>query len=153
MKTGLYDLFYFIRYILNLRNGLRIFLCGEYFSFKNNCFVNEKLYFVMIIKLFGVESSDVREMVNYNNYNILCIAGKNQLKTALLLEAESGTKAIQLLGVQAALTGSALSPCELQNAIDSVSTADVRNVRTFIYLMMSNAPINNIVFLLTNMQF
>nr|AEE63101.1 unknown [Dendroctonus ponderosae] len=53
--------------------------------------------------------------------------GKNQLKASVLLELESGSRAVQLLGTQAVLTGAAISPCELASAIDSVTTGDVRN--------------------------
>ncbi|KAH1003820.1 hypothetical protein HUJ04_003674 [Dendroctonus ponderosae] len=53
--------------------------------------------------------------------------GKAQLKASVLLELESGSRAVQLLGTQAVLTGAAISPCELASAIDSVTTGDVRN--------------------------
>lgn len=59
---------------------------------------------------------------------LLFIQAKNQLKASILLELESGAKAVQLLGSQAALTGSALSPCEISAAVDSVTIGDVRNV-------------------------
>lgn len=51
--------------------------------------------------------------------------GKNQLKTVLFSQLESGANAVQSYGTQAALTGSALSPRDLASAVDSVCTSDV----------------------------
>lgn len=59
---------------------------------------------------------------------LLYIQAKNQLKASILLELESGAKAVQLLGSQAALTGSALSPCEISAEVDNVTIGDVREV-------------------------
>lgn len=50
------------------------------------------------------------------------------MKAALLLELESGRKAVELLGTQAVLTGAAQTPKDIAAAVDSVSTGDVRNV-------------------------
>lgn len=54
--------------------------------------------------------------------------GKNLLKTNLLLELESGSRAVQSYGTQAVLTGTVRSPADVVSAVDSVTTADVRNV-------------------------
>ena len=54
--------------------------------------------------------------------------GKNQLKAAILLDNESGSEAIGLLGTQAALVGAAKSPSQLAAEVDSVSAADVNAV-------------------------
>ncbi|RZC36189.1 cytochrome b-c1 complex subunit 2, mitochondrial, partial [Asbolus verrucosus] len=51
--------------------------------------------------------------------------GKNQLKTSVLLDSESGSNIIGCIGSQAALVGSAQSGSQIAAAIDSVSTADV----------------------------
>lgn len=53
--------------------------------------------------------------------------GKNQLKAALLLEAESGSRAIQDIGSQAALLGCPQTACQIAAAVDSVSTSEVRD--------------------------
>ncbi|KAF7279735.1 hypothetical protein GWI33_006768 [Rhynchophorus ferrugineus] len=52
---------------------------------------------------------------------------KNLLKTNLLLELESGSSAVQSYGTQAVLTGAVRSPADVVSAVDSVTTADVRN--------------------------
>ncbi|EFA00465.1 cytochrome b-c1 complex subunit 2, mitochondrial [Tribolium castaneum] len=51
--------------------------------------------------------------------------GKNQLKAALLIKNESGSSAIDFLGSQAAVLGSAKSPSQVVAEIDSITTADV----------------------------
>ncbi|XP_060519616.1 cytochrome b-c1 complex subunit 2, mitochondrial [Cylas formicarius] len=54
--------------------------------------------------------------------------GKAQLKAAVLSDFENGSKAVQLIGSQAALTGGALSPVQIAAEIDSITTTDVSNV-------------------------
>ncbi|GLV42288.1 Lysophosphatidylcholine acyltransferase [Carabus blaptoides fortunei] len=49
---------------------------------------------------------------------------KNQLKAATLLEAESGSNFIEVMGNQAALTGSVLTPEQIIAAIDAGISAD-----------------------------
>lgn len=58
--------------------------------------------------------------------------GKNQLKAALLLDNESGTNAIENIGLQAALLGVARPIKDVIPEIDSVSTADVKAVSFFL---------------------
>lgn len=66
--------------------------------------------------------------------------GKNQLKAALLLENESGTKAIENIGLQAALLGCARPVKDIIPEIDSVSTADVNAVSFLVtkYVVLPN---------------
>ncbi|CAH0546911.1 unnamed protein product [Brassicogethes aeneus] len=52
--------------------------------------------------------------------------GKNQLKTALLLEGENGANAIENLATQAVLTGTAHSATSLAALVDSISASDVQ---------------------------
>ncbi|XP_050514717.1 cytochrome b-c1 complex subunit 2, mitochondrial isoform X1 [Diabrotica virgifera virgifera] len=53
--------------------------------------------------------------------------GKNQLKTAILLNAESGADVVRELGTQAVLAGAPQSANALAAAVDSVSTSDVQS--------------------------
>ncbi|KAL1517969.1 hypothetical protein ABEB36_001663 [Hypothenemus hampei] len=71
--------------------------------------------------------------------------GKNQFKSALLSELESGSKAVDVIGVQAVLTGDAKSPSDLAAAIDSVSTSDVRNVLQKAGKKLTIASVGNLV--------
>ncbi|KAK9729865.1 Peptidase M16 inactive domain [Popillia japonica] len=52
--------------------------------------------------------------------------GKNQLKTTVLSAMESGSYALEKIGLQAVLTGSALSPGDIATMIDSVSAGEVK---------------------------
>lgn len=47
---------------------------------------------------------------------------------AALSDLENGAIALEKIGLQAILTGSALSPSEIVAAVDSVSVADVKAV-------------------------
>lgn len=61
-------------------------------------------------------------------YGNSIFAGKNLLKTKVLLENESGSNAILNLGTQAVLTGQPQTACQIAAAIDSVTPNDVRSV-------------------------
>ncbi|KAI4471119.1 metalloprotease [Holotrichia oblita] len=52
--------------------------------------------------------------------------GKNQLKTTVLSAMESGSYALEKIGLQAVLTGTVLSPSEIASMIDTVSAAEVK---------------------------
>lgn len=52
------------------------------------------------------------------------------------MENESGSNAILNLASQAVLTGQAQSASQIAAAIDSVSTSDVRNVSSFIPILL-----------------
>ncbi|GJQ70817.1 putative metal ion binding protein [Trypoxylus dichotomus] len=52
--------------------------------------------------------------------------GKNQLKTTVLSDLESGSYALDKIGLLTVLTGCALSPSEIAATIDGVSAADVK---------------------------
>lgn len=55
--------------------------------------------------------------------------GKNQLKTSLLLDADSGSQTVQSIGTQSAILRDQIqSPAQIASAVDSVSTGDVQNV-------------------------
>lgn len=54
--------------------------------------------------------------------------GKNLLKTAVLNELESGTKAVQAIGTQACITGTGYSAQQLAAAIDGLSASDISAV-------------------------
>lgn len=73
---------------------------------------------------------------NLSVFSFFSSKGKTQLKAALLLELESGRKAVEWLGTQAVLTGAAQTPKDIAAAVDSVSTGDVRNVNTFFWLLV-----------------
>lgn len=62
------------------------------------------------------------------------VLAKNQLKTALLLQAESGSQAIGNFGLQAVITGSVRTPAQLAEAVDAISPSDVRNVCCYFLL-------------------
>ncbi|KAG5896064.1 hypothetical protein JTB14_011059 [Gonioctena quinquepunctata] len=70
--------------------------------------------------------------------------GKNQLKTSLLLEAESGSNAVRDIATQAVLTGSPQSAAQLIAAVDSISTSDVRDALKRAGQKISLASIGNI---------
>ncbi|XP_066148530.1 cytochrome b-c1 complex subunit 2, mitochondrial [Euwallacea fornicatus] len=70
--------------------------------------------------------------------------GKNQLKSSLLFELESGSKMAKFLGTQAVLTGSGLSPSDLSAAVDSVTTSDVRNIFQKVGKKLTIASVGNL---------
>lgn len=65
---------------------------------------------------------------------ILFVTGKNQLKTTVLSAMESGSYALEKIGLQAVLTGSALSPCDIATMIDSVSAGEVKAVCILVFV-------------------
>lgn len=56
------------------------------------------------------------------------ILAKNQLKTAILLQAESGSQVIGNIGLQAVIAGAVKTPAQLAEAVDALSPADVKSV-------------------------
>ncbi|XP_018573227.1 cytochrome b-c1 complex subunit 2, mitochondrial [Anoplophora glabripennis] len=71
--------------------------------------------------------------------------GKNQLKTALLLDAESGSQTLQSIANQSAiLRGQIQSPAQVASAVDSVSTADVQNALKKVGQRLTLASIGNL---------
>ncbi|XP_019870660.1 cytochrome b-c1 complex subunit 2, mitochondrial [Aethina tumida] len=68
----------------------------------------------------------------YNLLNNLCASegditrGKNQVKTALLLESESGAHVVESLGNQAVLTGNPQSAATLADMVDELSNSDIQ---------------------------
>lgn len=72
------------------------------------------------------------------NYLIFSICygiflGKNQVKTALLLESESGAHVVESLGNQAVLTGNPQSAATLADMVDELSNSDIQQVCLMIF--------------------
>ncbi|CAH1099140.1 unnamed protein product [Psylliodes chrysocephalus] len=70
--------------------------------------------------------------------------GKNQLKTAILLDNESGADIVRNTGTQAALTQSVSSAKSLVAAVESVTTSDVQNALKKAGRNLSLASIGNL---------
>ncbi|KAJ8931136.1 hypothetical protein NQ314_015990 [Rhamnusium bicolor] len=70
--------------------------------------------------------------------------GKNQLKTALLLEAESGSNVVQDIATQAAILGNAQTACQISTAVDSVSVSDVQSALKKVGQKLTIASIGNL---------
>lgn len=58
-------------------------------------------------------------------------SAKNQLKASILLDGESGSRALSNIGVQAVITGAVKTPSQLAAAVDAISPADVKAVCYF----------------------
>lgn len=71
--------------------------------------------------------------------------GKNQLKTSLLLDADSGSQTVQSIGTQSAILRDQIqSPAQIASAVDSVSTGDVQNALKKVGQRLTLASIGNL---------
>lgn len=90
-------------------------LFGVFLAAPAKCICEPIVSAVKVLKSGSVSDEDVNR-------------AKNQLKTAVLLNAESGGNFIEVMGNQAAVLGSVATPDQIVAAIEGITSADVKQV-------------------------
>lgn len=90
-------------------------LFGAFLVAPAKCICEPIVSAVKVLKSGSVSDEDVNR-------------AKNQLKTAVLLTAESGGTFIEVMGGLAAMMGSVATPDQMVAAIDGITSADVKQV-------------------------